>query len=226
MAPAPSWAPHVAGWIRNQRSNHKPASRHANIRTVDALDVAVAAPNKTPARISAIIEGIDALGGVDAVTGGEAALAVLLAETTLQPDDLTNIVELISSCDVSMAKRTALLTDVCGHPCASDNTVIGALWSAPRSIATTIAATTGALLPATLDWVRRQLDRDEIGGPYMWDPSRAQHARIVATVQRWKNRTRGHDSLAAFIAAHSSSFNDEETMFAVGTALCSTPAAT
>jgi len=181
---------------------------------LDKLEAAIAAGDKSPALLYAIIYGVWATtsGRTISATRGEKILVELLTEPALNGEHLA-----------AMAPRDlgrvlhgpTLLLAICAHPQVRDRTVIDALWGAPQ--ATAVAA--GAVLPAAINWVRRELDRKELPGPRMWYVDDALEAQILTTAARWAAWAGTDPARTAFLAHGSFAFTCEDELLHAGGAL-------
>jgi len=191
------------------------------LHQLDALDAVISREGKSPSLIAHIVSNLSEASQFRTLADMEDHLLVLLADPAINEENIHAIAQL--NAHLSLSSR--ILSKICAHPLAGRRTVIDTIWRSAYSTAEQVAATTGLLLIAAVNWVSRHADRD---GPNrrLWHVDDETEAQILTTTDTWTTWAGTNSGRAAFLAANSHAFTCEGEMFSVGAALTGAPTAT
>jgi len=180
----------------------------------------MAAPNKSFELLSDIIRVLG-LGRLSTRVEGDAMVALLLADPTLDAEHLYQLVVtgLLNRRDDGLEPARIAL---CSHPAMADSALTYVLWKAPTPTLVAVARATSRLVPNAIDWGRRKHERQN--GRAFLPLTGKRRRRIFTTVARWEELADGDRTLRAFVSTGSFLFTDQVTMFAAGRAITAAPA--
>jgi len=188
------------------------------IDTREALDAAMASPEKSAWLLSAIVRALG-VGRVCTHAHGDAMVALLLDEPLLNAEHLYLLTAtLVHRNDNGLEDaRTA----ICSHPNTDTDTLVYALWQAPTATLAAVARATSRLIPNAIEWERRRCTHN--GARNLTALTSARQRQVTATAARWEKATAKDPALRAFITSGSFLFTDQRLMFAAGRGITATP---
>jgi len=194
----------------------------AGILSRERLAAVMSRPVMGPELITVLVDAA-AEGRLPYSTFSDAALAKHLLVLLALPEVTAQHVRTLAQAAIQgLPPDAELLSALCVHPLADTKTVITALWYATGRTHRSVAAATGQLLPAALNWVSREVDRVQ-GGHHDWQISHGQRRRVMETQRRWANWAGADRSMISFLVASSFSFTNETDLFAAGRAISASP---
>ena len=188
----------------------------------DALDAVIRRAHKSPTLIGHILTNISESSQFRTFSDVEDVLLRLLADPNSDEENVHTIARL----SVGLTLSPALLTEICVHPLAAQHLVIDTLWRSSAACVEQVAATTGLLLVAAVNWVSARCGRDNRLNRGLWYVDAELETQILTTTAAWTTWAGTNPGRTAFLAASSAAFTDENELLAAGAALTGAPAAT
>jgi len=187
-----------------------------------ALDAVISRAHKSPALIAHILSNISEASQFVTFADMEDLLLGLLADPGANAENI----HAISLLGARLCLGPALLSEICVHPRAAQRTVIDTIWRSPNRTAEQAGAATGLLLVAAVNWVSRHVDRGDRLSRGLWYVDDDLEAQILTTADTWATWAGADPTRAAFLAASSYAFTNEDELFSAGSALYAAASAT
>jgi len=155
-----------------------------------------------------------------------ARVQALLTEPDLSRENLLDIAKKLPACNGD-GPNTELAQALCGHPGATSDVLISALWNAESTVAANVAIAGKSLTAAAAGWVRRKHILS--GAPGSGRATAGTRADIGKLAHKWDAATANNPTLTEFILHNWTAFagdkNTDDNMLAAGHALWSNPVA-